>query len=299
MNESRCGVPEERWVDWHLNRLQADAAEAMARHLTQCADCRRICRQWAEWLAAGEAIDEEIGGHNSANEQSKASMPASGESQRRARSELNVQGRDFDDSETGGLYPSERVYRSLRLQVIKRGLRNRAKRRSLWWIGGAAAMLLLAGFALRGLLPDADITHEAAALPPLTYAQMHVPEGAAMMAQPDTKMIAAVPAWLPDAPESVGKRTVMVWMNGRTKEMFVLFEGVLPAGSRDVQAWAKIKQVQTNLGLLEFHQAQGHLYSHGRSLADVEELAFTIEPKGGSLRPTAPETARVKLAPGE
>ncbi len=281
MNESRCGVPEERWIDWHLKRLQADTAEAMERHLTQCADCRRICRQWAQWLADGE----EVAGFERIGEQFTV-----------VRSE-QVHGGGH--SETGGLYPSERVYRALRLEVIKRGLRNRAKRRSLWWIGGAAAMVLLAVFALRGLLPDAGATHEASALPPMTYAQLHVPEGAAMMAQPDTKMIAVAPAWLPDAPESVGKRTVMVWMNGRTKEMFVLFEGVLPAGSRDVQAWAKIRQVQTNLGLLEFHQAQGHLYSHGRSLADVEELAFTIEPKGGSLRPTAPETARVKLAPDE
>lgn len=281
MNESRCGVPEERWIDWHLKRLQADTAEAMERHLTQCPDCRRVSRQWALWLGTSE--DE-------------AGSEPIGEQSPERRSEQDRGGH----SETGSLLPSERVYRSLRLRVIKHGLRNRAKRRSLWWIGSAAAMvLLLAGFAMRGWLPASGGAHDVAALPPMTYVQLHVPEGAAMMAQPDTNLIAVVPAWLPDAPESVGKRTVMVWMNGRTKEMFVLFEGVLPAGSRDVQAWAKIKQVETNLGLLEFHQAQGHLYSHVRSLADVEELAFTIEPKGGSPRPTAPETARVKLAPGE
>lgn len=283
MDESRCGVPEERWIDWHLKRLSTDTAEAMERHLSQCADCRRICRQWAQWLSEGE----EVGGYGRIGEQAAAS--------RREQ----VHG-DPTETETGNPYPSERVYRSLRLAMIKRGLRNRAKRRSFWWIGGAAAMLLLlAGFALRGLLPGMGGAQEAAALPPMAYAQMHVPEGAAMMAQPDTKMIAAVPASLPDAPDSVGKRTVMVWVNGRTMEMFVLFEGVLPAASRDVQAWARIKQVQTNLGLLEFHQAQGHLYSHGHSLSDVEELAFTIEPKGGSKRPTAPDTARVKLVPGE
>jgi len=269
MNDSRCGVPEERWIDWHLKRLPADAAEAMERHLLHCADCRRVCGQWAQWLGTEE-------------------VDATGEREPGGR------------AETAGLYPSERVYRSLRREVVKRGLRNRALRRPLWWIGGAAVtVLLLAGIALRGLLPDAGVPQEAAALPPMTYAQLHVPEGAAMMAQPDTKMVAIVPAGLPDAPESIGKRTVMVWMNGRTKEMFVLFEGVLPAGSRDIQAWGRIKQVQTNLGLLEFHQSQGHLYSHDRSLADVEELAFTIEPKGGSLRPTAPETARVKLAPDQ
>lgn len=280
MNESRCGVPEERWIDWHLRRLPTDTAEAMARHLPHCADCRRVCRQWEEWLGTGEG-DPALRRNEAPSAPMRSVQAAGGHSERE------------------GPYPSERVYRSLRLQVIRRGLRNRAKRRPLWWAAGAAAALLLvAGFALRGLLPGEGIAHEAAALTPMTYAQLHVPEGAAMMAQPDTKMIAAVPAGLPDAPGSFGKRTVMVWMNGRTSEMFVLFEGVLPAGSRDVQAWATIKQEQTNLGLLEFHRAQGHLYSHGRSLADVEELAFTIEPKGGSLRPTAPETARVKLSPG-
>lgn len=54
MIERSCGVPEERWVDWHLGKLSPDASEAMARHLRLCPECRYACRQWAIWLAPEE-----------------------------------------------------------------------------------------------------------------------------------------------------------------------------------------------------------------------------------------------------
>ena len=290
MNEGRCGIPEERWIDWHLKRLPAEAAAALSRHLAQCADCRQMYEQWGQWLSTEEGATPGQRRENRAPERQSPGCLAD-----RVRQEERSPG-----SGAAKWYPSDRIRKLLRLQVAKRSLRRRLKQRSTWWIGGAAALLLLlAGMAMRGMLQDSGVVGpagEVAALPPMTYAELHVPEGAAMMAQPDTRMVAVVPAFLSDSPDTVGKRVMMVWVNGRTRELFILLEGVLPAGSRDIQAWGTIKQQRTNLGLLEFHRAQGHLYSHDRDLPEMEELAFTIEPKGGSSQPTAPETARVKLS---
>lgn len=253
MNESRCGIPEERWVDWTLHRLPRDTAEAMSRHLTHCADCRRISNEWRRWLSM-----------------------------------------DGQEASVTHTMPSERVRKSLRLRAARNSLRHRLLRRPYVWVAGVAALLLLV-IALQGMQHGPGAKPSVAMLPAKTYAELHVPEGAAVMELPDTKRIAVMPAFVSGLPNAASPRMVTVWVNGRTGEMFILLEGVLPAMSKDVQAWGTIRQQRTNLGLLEFNQAQAHLYSRFRHVPDVEEVAFTIEPKGGSLNPTAPESVRVLL----
>lgn len=257
MNENSCGVPEERWVDWHLNRLPPETFQAMARHMESCAACRLAHSQWAEWLGA------------------------SGES-----------GTETD------LQPSVRLRRALRFKIRRIGWAKRISRHSRRVAAvAAAAAIIAAAFALRGAITGMDGGGtDLALLEPMHYAKLHEPDGAVLMARPDTRVYTVVPAFAAEMPEGAGKRVVTVWVNGRTEEIFVLLEGLVPGSSRDVQAWGDIRQELMNLGILEFHQAQGHLYAHERRLPNVEELAFTIEPKGGSLQPTAPETARVRLA---
>ncbi|MBW5446727.1 hypothetical protein GE107_11710 [Cohnella sp. CFH 77786] len=259
MIERNCGVPEERWIDWHMKRLPPETARAMERHSEGCADCRRVRKQWGEWLGmAPESGSEAIG-----------VIPM----------------------------PSERVRKSLRAAAWRRSWRKKLFARPVWAVSGAvAALLLVAGVIWQGSPTGTNGETGTAALPPIEYARLHEPDGAELMALPDTKVYSIVPAYAPGLPEAGGRKSVTVWVNGRTDEMFVLIEGLLPEGSRDVQAWGEVRQDMTNLGLFEFHQAQGHLYSHFLGLPDVKEVAFTIEPKGGSAHPTSPETARIKLA---
>jgi len=77
--------------------------------------------------------------------------------------------------------------------------------------------------------------------------------------------------------------------------VFVFLEGMTGSTGLDVQAWEDGGSRLTSLGLLEYHRDQGHLYSHLRSIAGLESLRFTIEPKGGSDRPTAPDSGRLSL----
>ncbi|WP_164472709.1 anti-sigma factor [Cohnella candidum] len=262
MNERDCGVPEERWADWHLKKLPADTAEAMARHLAVCPACRISHRQWGEWLGA--------------------------------RDDLADGGSAF----AGSPMPSERVRRSLRRAVWRSGLRTKWAGKRAEYAGAAAMVLVLAAAILLRELPrtaDGEAARNET-LAPVQYARLHQPEVVALMERPDTRVYSVKPAFAPEAPDSSVRKKVTVWVNGQTQEMFILFDGMLPADSRDVQAWGSVKEGFTNLGLLEFHQAQGHLYSHSQVLPQVEELAFTIEPKGGSDHPTVPETAHIRLA---
>ncbi len=269
MFEPRCGVPEERWVDWHLRRLPADAAAAMERHLAACPECRRVHRQWGEWLGTIR----------------KEGLPEAGECLM---------------PEAAAPLPSERVRARLRSAVIRRSWRKRLAKKP-YYIAAAgmiAAVLLFAAWLYQGMPVGKTVEKNPAALEPVEYARLHEPVGAALMEQPDTLVFTASSALEPGLPDTGGRGAVTVWVNSRTDEIFVLIDGMLPAESRDIQAWGFSRHQLANLGLLEFHQSQGHLYSQIFSLPELEELSFTIEPKGGSQQPTAPETAKLRLFAG-
>jgi hypothetical protein len=174
-----------------------------------------------------------------------------------------------------------------------RALRGGSRRGRLAAAGGALAVLLLAGL-LRVAFPHGPgidpVTSRAEA-----YVQRHEPMAANVISSPDTVQYPLGPAhgqgglWLPPVADGA------VWVNGRTGELFVLLEGLLPSESRDVQAWGVVRQERLNLGVLQFHHRQGHLYVRHAWVDGWEAVAFTIEPKGGSPQPTAPETAMVRL----
>lgn len=259
MIERSCGVPEEKWIDWHLRRLPAETALAMERHLESCADCKRAFAQWREWLGA------------------PAGTPMPGAS--------------------GDPMPGERVRRSLRRALWRRSWKKKLAKRPLLRAGAALASVLLGcGLLLKELphRPDADAG--AGALAPLEYARLHEPVGAAVMTDPDTKVYAVASSLAPGVPVAGGKKAVTVWVNARTGEMFVLIEGLLPADTNDLQAWGDLPGGVTSLGLVEFHRAQGHLYSQLPLDREMKDVTFTIEPKGGSRIPTSPETAHVRLS---
>lgn len=185
--------------------------------------------------------------------------------------------------------------RKLRRKVGRIGARRKLGRLAV--NGGAiaaAAVLLLLG--IRALLfPDGGGSADRLQ-PARAYAEKYEPSGAALMAAPDTVVYSLRDGARESGVAAGGYPSATVWVNGRTEELFVLLEGLLPSERMDVQAWGSIADVPTNLGLLEFHHGQGHLYSHVSRLPAFEAVGFTIEPKGGSAAPTAPESATVRLA---
>lgn len=180
----------------------------------------------------------------------------------------------------------ERSRTKLRRQVRLIGVRRRIARagtnRGAWTVAACIALLLLS-IQLIARQPSQDISAMEKAQ---AYAEKYEPSGAALIAQSDT-VAYSLESELP---------TATVWVNGSTEEMFMLLEGLLPSEGLDVQAWGNKENRLTNLGLLEFHLSQGHLYSRIEHLPIFEEVVFTIEPKGGSDQPTAMASAVVRLA---
>ncbi|MFD2332220.1 hypothetical protein ACFSR7_23440 [Cohnella sp. GCM10020058] len=86
-----------------------------------------------------------------------------------------------------------------------------------------------------------------------------------------------------------------LWLNIRTHELFLLMDGLLPSARTDVQAWASSGAKSANLGLLSFHDSRAHLYATNVRPEEWESILLTIEPKGGSLTPTKPETVSIRL----
>ncbi|MFC4601286.1 anti-sigma factor [Cohnella hongkongensis] len=260
-----CGIPDERWIDYHLGNLGKVSSEALERHAENCSVCRIASNEWADLLGVTAGRNEGV----------REAAP-----------------------EGGSQRPFPGVYRSLRRQTAVRLLWRKAKRRPA--VGAAFCAALLAA-ALIGLLKSAavhDVPKTAAPLEAQHYAALHEPNGARLMELPGTRVISSseVAVWPAVTPSFVPGRSLTVWINADTEELFVLLEGVLESEASDMQAWADSSSRTSNLGLLKFHSGQGHLYSRFREMAALEALRITIEPKGGSERPTNPVSAHVRLA---
>lgn len=191
---------------------------------------------------------------------------------------------------------AEKNRRVLRARVRRVGWRRRAAK-----LGKGSGWLAAAACAIAFMLAVPSLSERQPAQaeqrkPAQAYAAAYEPNGAALMARPDTVVYAPEGTVVAAAGDSgAALPSATAWVNGRTGEMFLLLEGLLPSERLDVQAWGNVDDRLTNLGLLEFHSDQGHLYSRIGRLPAYEEVAFTIEPKGGSAAPTSPLSATVRL----
>jgi len=259
--EKDCGVPDERWIDYHLGKLPPAASDALRRHTEGCSACRLACRQWAEWLGT----------------------------------------EDESESEDRKIAPSMKIYRSLRGRMVVRSVMRKTKRHAgrLATVCACAALIVAAVCGLFRYSSGSVDTPYATALKPQAYAALHEPNGAKLMDRPGTRVYSlSVPAaWSKTSSAARPQPNVTVWINSDTEELFVLLDGMLGSDGRDVQAWGgSTNDSLTSLGVLEFHSSQAHLYSHLRETSLLDSLRFTIEPKGGSALPTSPDSALVRLA---
>lgn len=86
-----------------------------------------------------------------------------------------------------------------------------------------------------------------------------------------------------------------VWVNDTSNEMLILTEGLVPSEEVDYQVWFITQDRRSHVGLLHWQNGMAHLYFQGRELGQAENIAVSIEPKGGSYTPTGPDTIFVNL----
>ncbi|UFJ39705.1 anti-sigma factor [Brevibacillus humidisoli] len=86
-----------------------------------------------------------------------------------------------------------------------------------------------------------------------------------------------------------------VWVNDASNEILILTEGLSPLTEKDYQVWFISQNRRSHVGLLRWKDGMAHLYFRGGELRQVENIAVSIEPKGGSFIPTGPDTIFVNL----
>lgn len=146
------------------------------------------------------------------------------------------------------------------------------------WVWRTAVLLICIGslFALQResvappALPDAAVTRDVA-----------------MVMDPHTVLYVV--------PVVPGNVKGYVWVNDTSNEMLILTEGLVPSAEIDYQVWFITKDRRFHVGLLHWQDGMAHLYFRGGELRQVENIAVSVEPKGGSFRPTGPDTIFVNL----
>lgn len=291
MSERSCCVPEERWIDLLSGRLNARDAQALLAHGNGCRDCSDVYAQWAAMLGGERGPSDLDAGRD-------AYGPA-----HRVAPKQKAASADFASHPGDEWTLSAGRRRSLLLRAgiyayarrATRALLSAARRPALAAACGlgatvAVALLLLHPFARDNAREAGNV------LSPAGYARLHEPEGVSVLSAPDTVVyksgaggLAGMEVGLPAG----AKETL--WLNARTHELFLLMEGLLPSDRTDVQAWARSGATSANLGLLSFHDSRAHLYAANIRPEEWQSVLLTIEPKGGSLTPTEPETVSIPL----
>ncbi|TYP74854.1 anti-sigma factor [Paenibacillus methanolicus] len=148
-------------------------------------------------------------------------------------------------------------------------------------VGAAAAVLFV---SLASLLRMAHEPEERRA----EYVAEHEPRAMVLVNNPQTSSLVHA------AGDELGDG--YVWFNGVSREVFVLLEGLLPSDDLDVRAWAENDGGRENLGVLRHEEANlAHLYVRGRSLDQARHIVLTVEPSGGSVKPSAPDALVFRL----
>ncbi|GEM_PF-533197 len=177
------------------------------------------------------------------------------------------------------VFPSERVYRSLRREVRRRRAARMLRR---WSLGGGVAAAAVA-FGLTLLIanrPDQPL--DAGPVP-------RFPIDAYMMSEePDALRVLQASDTSEYRIESLGATpgNGYIWLSGDSSEAFLLLDGLPDIVGSDYQAWALTGESQSSLGLVKLAGTRGYLHIRTGLLGRADLLSLSAEPKGGSSYPT-------------
>lgn len=90
-----------------------------------------------------------------------------------------------------------------------------------------------------------------------------------------------------------------LWVNHDSKEIFLLVEGLRNIYERDYQVWMVKKDDRSNMGLIQWRNGFAHFYYQGEGLDQADNIAVSLEPKGGSIVPTGPDAIFVNISAGK
>jgi len=259
--------PEEKLADYAMNRLSEADRCAVERHLQHCEACARTAAEWQAIL--GEAV----GFGDSPLQEAREGEIHGGVDAEPAFSAGQASERPEPE-------PSQRLRKRLMRAAYARSLRKRAaahRRYALQAIAGAALLVLFAGlFAWKGAAGKEETFDHA------------VNQRIAHMQSADTERYAIQPV-----EPFYGSGSV--WLKRGSGEMLIVVNGLYSLKEKDYQVWLQDEDELSSAGFMLVQGTQGRSYYYGFGAKKAKRIVVSMEPKGGSLRPTGPEAVLVEF----
>ena len=183
--------------------------------------------------------------------------------------------------------PPASLYRRLKGSYLRQRIRRRLFRPATLW--GAASVAMMAIFILA-------ITAIQGSKPLQPWEQLHVaPEDIPSFIMDDAK---TVRYQVEPQNGQLSSLNGIIWINGRRDEIYCYMMNLENKAEHDYQIWLVKPIRKENGGLLRIMNGNGQLYLQQRNIAEVQQISLSLEPKGGSLAPTAEDIVLVDLKLG-
>ncbi|MEC0306107.1 anti-sigma factor [Paenibacillus lautus] len=277
--------PEEKLVDYVMKRLPYVERMNVEHHLKECKTCSGTAAEWADLMGAegiatpsheSDVIEQELfrsgdihGEPLVGSTQSSGTMTAIRESMK--------------NQAAGGHMPPKRLRSRLLLTAYIRSFRSKIRiRKHVAWqaISGVLFILLIAGlFTLKG--NDAQ-THAAF--------EHTVSQRIADMQSEDTERYIIQPV-----EPFYGSGSV--WLKRGSGEMLIVVNGLHSLEEKDYQVWLQDEDRLSSAGFMLVQGPHGKSYYYGFGAEKAKRIVVSMEPKGGSRRPTGPEAVLVNMGP--
>lgn len=277
-----CGWLDEERADYAMGLMKEQKRFRFEQHLRQCEACRTECDEWRRLLAPSAEAP-------GATDTSAFAAALSG---------------TFPSADIQGTFPAAPAAPCQKSASPSPTVKRRLEARVRWRkvksvfaeIMARPAPILTAACCIVGVMLVYGLFFTAATPPSPTR------NGGEKVAREDVERH----PFLAD-PETVAYRVKQtpqlavsgyVWINGESKEMLLWIEGLIPSAERDFQAWAVQDDGRhANIGVLSHVRGIAQLYVQGIQLEDADNIAVSIEPKGGSSLPTSEDSFWVSLKP--
>lgn len=279
--------PEEKLVDYAMGRLSALESHHLERHLATCARCAGTVVEWQNLLGAeAGAITHDMPLGTAATSQ-EGVMVRDGDEHAvyddiPSVAEWNLTS-DAYPGVTAAHEPSARLRSKLMRAAYKRAIVRRIKSRPWPFIasqalaGALLVMLVIGLFSFKNDLGQQEATFEHT-----------VNQRIAHMQSEDTERYVIQP---------VGPfyGSGSVWLKRASGEMLIVVKGLHSLEEKDYQVWLQNGNQLSSAGFMLVPGPQGRSYYYGVVTGDAERIVVSMEPKGGSLRPTGPEAVLVEM----
>lgn len=270
-NEEEFGncaeLPEEKLVDFVMNRLGESDRFSVAEHVAHCAHCTERLKEWELLMEVPEMQSLCLPQHDADKGNGGLAI---------LQEPLSA-GPVCESAELPA-----RLGRKLRVRASLRSLRLRIMRnRRFIFPGAAAAALALFLFVgLNTLKHQADPSSESF--------ERQVSTKIAFMQSAEYKKYPIAP--LPPYHGSGG-----VWINPDSGELLIVVDGLTPSEEKDYQVWLQHEQQSFSAGMMLTRNLQGKGYYYGYGIMNPDRIVISLEPKGGSRMQTGPETVRINV----